>query len=176
MAIKKSRKREQFTEVYSTYFPIIYSVIRTKVDDDIEAEDICQEVFVRLFQKFDDVDNYRRWLFSALRLVVLEFYRSKYNNSVNIDDVWLDISMIFVNGFRDSRIIIEETIEECSENLTDSDRALFELIAFNNFTYKSTAEQLGITRRQVEYKYTMIVKQIIENLKKKGIHDLKDLL
>ena len=56
------------------------------------------------------------------------------------------------------------------------EQLVFELIAINNYTQEETAKQLGITRRQVRYKYSIIVDRILDYFKKKGINSIEELL
>ncbi|MDY6934431.1 MAG: sigma factor [Spirochaetota bacterium] len=65
-------KRNKLTEIYSEYYPVVFSAIYTKVGNREDANDICQEIFIRLYESLENVDNIRRWLFSAPKLVVLE--------------------------------------------------------------------------------------------------------
>lgn len=169
-------KHNKFIDAYSNYFPIVLSSIYSKVGNKEDASDIAQEVFLRLFQKFDNVENVRRWLFTALKLVIKEFYRKKNMNEVDIDNFFNDISLTFVNGFRDTRIIISEAIESMDHFKDEKERILFDLIAVNNFSYSQAAVQLGMTRRQVVYKYNQIANSIIDYLRSRGIKDVEDLL
>ena len=170
-------KRDRLTEVYSDYYPAIFSAVYTKVGNREDTRDICQEIFTRLYERLEEVENVRRWLFSALRLVVLEHFRAKRkNDGLNIDDIFNDVGLTFVNGFRDTRIIINDAIEDTENFSNERERILFDLIAVNNFTYKQVAKQLGLTRRQVEYRYGQIVERVLRYLQKKGINNIEDLL
>jgi len=170
-------RRNRLTDIYGLYYPVVFSAVYTKVGDVDDTNDICQEVFLRLFERLDEVENVRRWLFSALKLVVLEHFRKKQKNeALNVDDVFTDISLTFVNGFRDSRMLIQEAIGAPDTFSDERERVIFDLVAINNFTYESVAKQLGMTRRQVEYRYTQTVSRITDNLRKKGISKLDDLL
>ncbi len=170
-------KRNRLTEIYADYYSIIFSAVLTKVGNRDDTQDICQEVFIRLYKKLDEVENVRRWLFNALKLVVLEYFREKRKNTnLDINDVFNDVSLTFVNGFRDARIIIGEAIENMENFKDDIERALFDHIAVSNFTYGHTAKILGLTRRQVEYRYGLIVDRILKYLEKRGIKNIEDLL
>ncbi len=170
-------KRNRLTDIYGLYYPVVYNAVYTKVSDVDDTHDICQEVFLRLFERIDDVENVRRWLFSALKLVVLEHFRKKQkNDALNVEDVFTDISLTFVNGFRDSRMLIQEAIDAPGIFNDESERVVFDLVAINNYTYDAAAKNLGMTRRQIEYRYTQIVSRITDYLKKKGINELDDLL
>jgi RNA polymerase sigma-70 factor, ECF subfamily len=170
-----SIKKDKFTEDHKRYYPLIFSAVYTKVENIDDAKDICQEVFIRFFENYEKVLDSRKWLYGTLRNVVLEFYR-KEKGDVDIDDVFKDISLTFVNGFRDARIIISEAMED-SVNFNDEDeKVLFDLVAVYNYSYTEAGRQMGITKRQVEYKYRRIVDKIIDSLGKKGIRNLEDLL
>ena len=176
LPLSEKKKRGLFTEVYSDNYPKVFSAVYVRVCNRDDACDICQEVFYRLYQKFDQVENTQRWLFTALKLVVLEYYRRKGKDDVDIDGELNDVALTFVNGFRDARIIIGEAIENTGNFLDESEKIIFDLIAVHNFSYKETARELGMTRRQVEYRYTQMVNRILTYLAGKGIRSLEDLL
>jgi RNA polymerase sigma-70 factor (ECF subfamily) len=168
-------KKNDFTDIYSTYYPVVYSAVYTKVGNEDDTNDICQEVFLRLFRKFDEVDNVRKWLFIALRYVVIEYYRKK-RPEANVDDLFSDVALTFVNGFRDARIIIAEAIDDMNNFQDDREKALFDLIAVNNFSYEEAGKQLGMTKRQVDYRYNQITARILESLRRRGVKHIEDLL
>lgn len=170
-----SRKRDNFTEDHKRYYPLVFSAVYTKVGNIDDANDICQEVFIRFFEKYDEVQNSRKWLFGTLRHVVFEYYRKK-KGDVNIDDVFTDISLTFVNGMRDIRIIISEAIENMDNFNDEDERTLFDLIAVQNYSYSETAKMMGMTKRMVQYRYKRIVDNILDYLKARGIKDFEDLL
>jgi RNA polymerase sigma factor (sigma-70 family) len=170
-------KRSRLTEIYADYLPIVFNAVFTKVGNRDDTKDICQEVFIRLFQKIDEVENPRKWLFSALKLVTLEYFRKKRTDDhLNVEDVFNDVGLTFTNGFRDTRIIISEAMENMENFQDEKDRIIFDFIAVSNFSYGNTAKILGLTRRQVEYKYGLIVDRILKYLAQKGIKSIQDLL
>ena len=170
------RKVDAYTEAHHLYYAPVYGAIFTKVGNAEIAMDICQEVFIKLYEKFDKIENPRKWLFGALRLAVLEYYRTGKNKAVNIDDVFNDVSLTFVNGFRDARIIIAGAMDSNANFMDNIERALFDMIAVSNMSYPEVGKQLGLTVRQVEYRYGKIVELILDFLKRKGINNIEDLL
>jgi RNA polymerase sigma-70 factor, ECF subfamily len=167
------KKAEQFSSAYMELYPLIYSSVLARIGNRDDADDICQEIFVIFYDKFDTIQNRRTWLFGTMKNVLLNHYRKK-NRTVNIDDDFDGIGHTFTNGFRDTRILLQEAIEnvECSEE----DRVILDLVATFNFTYAHVAGLLGRTRRQVEYRYGTLVKSIQDYLEKKGIKDIAELL
>ncbi|OHD63495.1 MAG: hypothetical protein A2176_11335 [Spirochaetes bacterium RBG_13_51_14] len=164
---------DEFTQAYMEYYSQVFSSILTKVGNAEDARDLCQEVFLIFFDKFEKIENKRAWLYGTLRNVVYRHYAKK-DPGVDIDEVFNDVGLTFTNGFRDTRIIISEALEqiECGED----ERTMLDLIATHNFTYGNAAGVLGLTRRQVEYKYGQLVKRILEYLNSKGIKDIAELL
>lgn len=170
------KKSREFTEVYSDYYPIVYCTVYSKIRNPDDTHDICQEVFIRFYEKFNEVQTPRKWLLGTLRYVILEHLRKKGGTDTDIESVYNDVSLTFVNGFRDSRIIIEEALEDMDIFGNEKNKLLFDMIALYNFTYRETARQLGITERQVRYQYSIVMRRLIEHFKTKGIADLEDIL
>src|SRR5512145_2910442 len=111
MALPDS-KTKAYVERYTEFYPLISNVVFAKLRDRDTTHDICQEIFIRYYVKFDEVENHRRWLLNAVRYVLLEHYRKTNGSQVDIDSVSDDVSMSFVNGFRDTRLMIEEALDD----------------------------------------------------------------
>lgn len=167
-------EKDKFSELYSNFYPLVFSAVYTKIGDTDETKDICQEIFIVFYNKMDEIENPRKWLYGTIRNFVLQYYQKKNPEKEDLEGFVEDIGMTFVNGFRDTRIIIKQSIEEikCDE----TERMILDLIASHNFTYQNVAAITNLTRRQVEYKYGQIVKRIQESLKEKGIKNIEDLL
>ena len=58
----------------------------------------------------------------------------------------------------------------------EKEKILFDLIAVSNYTYEKAAKLLGLTKWQVQYKYSRIEKRILQYLKQKGVTEVNDLL
>jgi RNA polymerase sigma factor (sigma-70 family) len=170
----RSSTIDKYTEAYAAYYPLVYSVVYTKTGDRDETRDICQEIFLILFEKFSTIENIRQWLLGTMRLVVLRHFQKKKNRNISIDDVFDDVKLTYTNGFRDTRIILTEAMENIA--CDEQERIILDLIATHNFTYKHVAELLGLTFRQVNYKYNQMVKKINDYLSEKGVKDIEELL
>jgi len=174
---QSNERLNKFTEAYNMYYPLIFSTVYTKINDIDDVKDICQEIFIQCFNKFDEIENVRKWLYGAIRFEILNFYKKNRRENINIEDLISDISLSFVNGFRDVRIIIDEALENKDIFSDEQEKVLFDLIAIHNFSYNKTAAQLDLTERQVKYKYGLIARRFEDYLKSvKGIQSLEDLL
>jgi DNA-directed RNA polymerase specialized sigma24 family protein len=179
------QKVENFNRLYNLFYSLVFSIVHSKVSNFHDAEDICQEVFLRFYRKLEEIDNPRKWLLGCLRIVVLDYYKQKESNE-DIDTLFNDISMGYVNGFRESRVIISQTIEEISneeekedkESKEDSssDAAIFNLIAIYKYSIVEASRHLKLNYKQTRYRYNRICEKIISRLRCKGIKELGDLL
>jgi RNA polymerase sigma factor (sigma-70 family) len=170
--------KPSFTEMYSDFYPTVYSLLYSSVKDHYQTDDLCQEVFMRYFKKYNEINNHRSWILGTMRFVLIEHFRNRngHTNDVDLDSALDDVKMTFVNGFRDTRIMIEEALDSLGYFGDERNRTLFDLIALYQYTYKDAGKYLGMTERQVRYKYSLIVQKLMDHFKEKGIHGLEDLL
>lgn len=169
-------KNRDFAETYSDLYPVVFSAVYGKVRSREDAEDISQELFIKLYDKLGEVENRRKWLYGALKLEVMAYYRKKKPGAVDIDEVFDDVALTFVNGFRDTRIMIGDALEDLDNFSDRTDQALFDLVAVRSFSYEEAGAQLGLSKRQVRYRYGLIVDRLVDYFKKKGINSLEELL
>ena len=83
-------------------------------------------------------------------------------------------NMMYENGQRDLRIIIDSAIKQAG--LAEEERLIFEYVALCGYSYSNTGKIMGLSKRQVGYKYNGIIERIINVLKSKGIENIGDLL
>jgi RNA polymerase sigma factor (sigma-70 family) len=170
------RDSRDFTGLYCDFYPLVYSVVYSKIGDADDAGDITQDVFIRFYEKMGEVENPRTWLLGVMRKEVVEYYRKMRGAAVNVDDLFEDMNLAFVNGFRDARLIIQEALEDMGNFFGEREKVLFDLIAVSNFTYVEAGQALGMSLRQVKYRYALIVRRLIECLNRRGIRNLEDLI
>jgi DNA-directed RNA polymerase specialized sigma24 family protein len=84
--------------------------------------------------------------------------------------------MSYVNGFREARLIIEDVINNGGVFDDERDKTVFDLIAFNNYSYIDTAKLVKISYRQVRYSFKQSSRRIQEQLRNRGIKGLEELL
>ncbi len=174
MTILIDNRVANFTEAYNDYYVMGFSTVYAKLNNVDETKDICQEVFIRFYEKYAGIENHRKWLHGTLRKVIFEHYRK--NKKAAAEAVVDDISMAFVNGFRDTRMIIEDALENIENFEDDNEKLLFDYIAIDNLSYAEAGKHLDMTEHQARYKYGILKDRIIRYLHKKGIESLEDLL
>ena len=170
-----NQKDADFTDAYGRYYAVVFGSLYSRTGNFDVAEDLTQEVFIRFYSKMETAVNQRGWLLVTVKNVLFEHYRRIKNMPDDIAEAeaFNDVSLTFVNGFRDTRLIIDEAIKALVDK---TDRVLFDLVAVQKYTYEEAGTELGLSRRQVKYRYGLIVRSIVEYLNGKGIHKIEDLL
>jgi RNA polymerase sigma factor (sigma-70 family) len=172
-------KRSEFRKAYGDYYPLIYRILYARTGSREDAEDLCHDIFVSLYDKFDGVYDRRAWLLGAARFALSNYYRKKRvtePESPGMEDFCEDSRVSYENGSREMRMLIRETIADSCNYGSEEDRLIFDLVALGGFTYEQASKQLGLSRRQVEYGYGRVSRRILDALRKKGIVKIEDLL
>jgi RNA polymerase sigma-70 factor (ECF subfamily) len=172
---KEKSKNAAFTEVYSEYYATVFGVLYLRTGNTDTAEELTQEVFIRYFNNVNDAVNPRGWLLTTAKFVSLEHYRKMNRNpdTVSIkDDDELFEKNVYSNGL-DIRIIIDNAIESIKDH---ADRMIFDLVALQKYTFEEAGKLTGLSKRQIKYRHALVVREVIDALKKQGINSLEELL
>ena len=176
--IKDKKKRENFITAYKKYYPIVFQRSLKTVGIKEDVEDICHEVFIELFNKFNEINEPLKWLMIVTRNKIALHYRKKSGrpeesiDSLNFEEKSISIT----DTAKELRLLLSQEIENSKNYVDETDRILFELIAIFKYPYKEVAMQVGLSRRQVVYRYKKIINRMLNNLRSKGITEIKDLL
>jgi RNA polymerase sigma factor (sigma-70 family) len=177
MFLFSSKKESEYSEVYSDHYAYVLRTIHSKIKNIDDAEDICHEVFVTLYNKFYEIKNYRGWLNQAINYAILNYINIKKNEDYSsIAKKTSDGSLTTKEEDRDLKLIIEEVIQNKDNYHDENENLIFDLVALKNFSYSQAAKELGKTKRQIEYTYRKICRRIVEKLRKKGISAISDIL
>lgn len=176
--MKFTEKDKKFKKLYDSYYPLVFNLVYSKLNNREETEDICQVVFMEFYNKLDSIDSHMAWLKTVTRYSLSNFFQKKDNQikKIELEDAINSPELIFVNGARDIRIILNEAFEDMSNFENEKEKVIFDLITLNNYTYKEAALLLNLTLRQVQYLYRKALNHILDYLKKKGISELEDIL
>ena len=73
----RSKKEREFRECYALHYPAVLGYLVSKVGSIDDAEDICQEVFIRLYGNLEKVRDRRSWLMTAARFEITNYFNKK---------------------------------------------------------------------------------------------------
>ncbi len=143
----KSGCRNSQERLHSIIKNPVYSICRKYSGDDMEAEDIAQECFVRVFTKLEDYRGegpFQGWVRRiAVNLSINEYRRRrKLGITDDIDSKWDIQDDSF--GKMDPEYTKEE-MDEFVEALPRGYKEIFKLYFIDGYKHKEIAEMLGIS-------------------------------
>ncbi|WP_309612933.1 sigma-70 family RNA polymerase sigma factor [Flavobacterium sp.] len=143
------RKEERaFTQLYDMYSKSLFSIITNLIKDREEAEDVLQEVFVKIWKNIDTYNQSKgrlyTWMLNITRNTAIDKLRSKgYNNSQkNLS------SDNFVHLLDDSNKLTNKIdsigVREFVNKLKPKCIQLIDLLFFKGFTQQEASDELAI--------------------------------
>ncbi len=119
---KKQNMSDQFGEIYDQYIRKIYRFVILKVESQEVAEDLCSEVFMRVFEEFqkDSIENIQAFLYQVARYAIADHYRERANvRIVPIEEV-VDSIEEETSLFEEAIVSAEiEEVRKALDNLRD---------------------------------------------------------
>ena len=169
--ISKFQKKDvaAFEQLHSMYAENILGVINTIVQNPERSEEICQDVFIKIWDHANSYNpskgRFFTWILNIARNAAIDELRSKShknwkkNLSINYFVGSLEAhdnmdSKIDVIGLRK---LLKGLKEKCTE--------LIELLYFKGFTQKEAAEHLNIPIGTIKTRNRSCISQIRENIK-----------
>ncbi|QBZ98643.1 RNA polymerase sigma factor [Flavobacterium sangjuense] len=164
------RKEERaFTQLYDMYSKSLFSIITNLIKDREEAEDVLQEVFVKIWKNIDTYNQSKgrlyTWMLNITRNTAIDKLRSKgYNNSQKnlssdnfvhlLDDSNKLTNKIDSIGLRD---FVNKLKPKCIQ--------LIDLLFFKGFTQQEASEELAIPLGTVKTQNRMCMNDLRNFLK-----------
>lgn len=148
-------------KVYEEYRDKILRYILSKVNDYPLSEDICSDVFVKVYEKIDTFDSTKAslstWIYTIARNKLIDYYRTRRVTSEIPDNLTYEE--------KDEDTFSEEDLETLAKALESIDSRSKRIVVehyYNNKTLKDIASEMGIS-----YAYAKILhKKALFTLKK----------
>ena len=141
------------TEIYNEYYQKVRNYILSKINNFHEAEDLCSNVFVKVYKNIDKYDSSKSsistWIFTITRNTLIDYYRAK---KIHVE---LDENIAIKDD--DDTIFTDENLEimaDALENLDDRLREIILLHYYKNESLRDIANKMGIS-----YAYIKILHQ-----------------
>ena len=153
-----------FEEIFQQYHDKVLRYINGKVSNSALAEDLCSDVFMKVYEKLDSFDDSKAsvstWIYTIARNTLYDYFRTRHV-SEELDEEIRDESDI------ENSVCNEETLGELANALKMLDERCRDLILLQYYghnTLKDIAERMNIS-----YSYAKI-------LHKKALDQLKNLM
>lgn len=140
----RERRPEALSRVYDLYSTLVYSIAMRVLRDGAAAEDIMQEVFLKIWQQPDSFADQRGslcgWLAVVTRNRAIDRIRGG-RQFENVDD--LQLSNHFDLGAEAEREIMLEKVRTVLDTMPSDQRQAMEMAFFEGHTHTEIAEQTG---------------------------------
>jgi RNA polymerase sigma-70 factor (ECF subfamily) len=141
----KSGDSEAFAQLYDAYIERVYRYIYFRVTDEMTAEDLTSQVFLKAWEKLDSYQlgksPFIAWLYTIARNQVIDHYRTR-KETVHIDEV---LQLADESQMPDEEVqtsLDVEVIREALDQLTDDQQQVIMLKFVGGMTTEEIADQL----------------------------------
>ena len=158
-----------FDQVYEQYFHKLFSFVFKILKNEAEADDIVQEVFVKIWQSRYKLGEYKllnSYIFTIAYNGSVDLIRKRINNNKYIEHLKNSST---VHGLPTSISEIEfnelnSQVEKLIANLPERQKRVYLLHREEGLTYPEIAEQLGISKNTVENHMVKALKYLRQNM------------
>jgi len=164
----KPFSKQAFEALFKSHFAYLCNFAQQYVQDADTAQDICQKVFIRLWEKRSDMDpqqSIKSYLFTAVKNRCLNHIRDHKKYRSQILD--LDCGDIDFSREDDDQLAADELqsrIEQALNQLPEKCRQVFEMSRYRQMKYQEIADELDISPKTVEAHMSKALKSLKEAL------------
>lgn len=149
---KLKADRKDFERIFRLYYGKVRNFISILVHSESDAEDIAQEVFIRLWEKkvsIRDIRSLDSYLYILSRNAALDHIRKDRNFSEPVE-----LAEIISSGEEPDAAFLameqEFLIRMFVSTLPEKRRRIFEMSRYDGISNEDIAKSLGISRKTVE--------------------------
>lgn len=126
----------------------LYRFIRSRVADDSDADDILQEVFLRIHSNLDKVRDMNRlesWIYQIARNSITDYYRSR-RRLISLEAAGLENNLVATAPEElDATAELASGLRDVVDALPERYRQALILTEYEGLNQKQMAERLGIS-------------------------------
>lgn len=165
----KNGERGAITVLYDNYSAALFGVILRIADNKEAAEDILQEVFVKVWKNISAYDSAKgklfTWLVNIARNAAIDSTRTKnYNIKKQIRSI--DNSVRSINRqYSVSTHIDHIGLRELTDKLKPEHKILIDKLYFEGYTQEEAAEELNMPLGTVKTRIRAAINQLREIIK-----------
>ncbi len=158
---------DAFRKIFGMFYPKIYSFAKRLIQDQEEAKDVTQKIFIRIWvnrEKFLDVQDYDSYIFILSKYTILNHIKGK--KKIPDRNPPGDI--------RDSRspedkvemLDIRKKVDSIVGKMPKQRRLIFRMSRILGLKNEEIARELGLSKKTVENHINLALKEIRKELSK----------
>jgi RNA polymerase sigma-70 factor (ECF subfamily) len=162
----------EFTLLFSKHKRRVYNYALKMLGDKMHADDVVQDVFIKLFEHLNTIQNKQSvqfWLFKTARNEILSFYRSTKNkklitNSVDMNEIEIESPLLLADEIENkelSKLILNEL-----DLMNEDFKEVFVLKEYSGLSYKEIASLLDIDDELVKSRLYKARQKLVNKISK----------
>lgn len=139
-------KDSEINTVWNKFRNELLNFIKAKVNDEYEAEDILQEVFIKIYrniEQLDDQTKLKSWLYKITNNTIIDYYRKRKDSALGIEEVEGE------QGNEEENANMNVEMVTCLKlflyELPDKYKEPLEMYEFKGMKHREISEKLNIT-------------------------------
>ena len=133
-------------QIYTDYKDKVFAYIRNHVNSPEDAEDLCADVFVKVYDKLDTFDESKAristWIYSITSNTVIDFYRTNHIHFEIPEDLSDTKSSI------EEEVLTQESLSELATallKLTEEQRDIIVLRYYKGLTLQEVSQKMNLS-------------------------------
>ncbi len=157
-----------YEQLYAMYAPNICGVINTIVRDEFLAQEICQDVFIKIWDKSDSYNaskgRFFTWILNIARNAAIDELRSKsfkqQKQNLHTDSFVGSLE----TGTEEDTTPDTSVLKSLLKGLKEKCAAVIEMLYFRGYTQKEVAEELSIPLNTVKTRNRDCIGKLRKNM------------
>lgn len=148
------------TEIYEQYQNKVLRYLQSKVNDSYLAEDLCADVFLKIYEKLDTFDDAKAsistWIFTIARNTLTDYFRTRRVHEEVPED-------LTEGGSIEDDLCNEEQLETLADALQSLDERQRDIIILHYYrrqTLTEIAQTIGISYAYVKVLHNKALSQM----------------
>ncbi len=148
IVLLRQKSKKGFDYLYENYSRSLYGVISKLITDEEDAQDLLQEVFVKIWNNFSQYNDTKgrlyTWMLNIARNAAIDRTRSK-DYKKDGKNQSLDNSVHSINGKNSTSMYVDHIgLDKILDTLKDDHRVLVDMIYLQGYTQAEVADILDI--------------------------------
>ena len=169
----KAGEKNAYQELFERYAPRIYQFSLSYLKNQADAEELVQDVFLKIWEKRDTLDqskNIKSFIFKIAVNTIYDFIRHK-----NIENAFSDFvrsnSEVGSNNTWHSVIFdeMQENLQKLLSQLPEQQQKIFQLSKEEGFSNEEIATKMNLSKRTVENHLYRAVSFLRENFNNESL-------
>lgn len=166
----KEHNEAAFQQIFERYRNDIYTYAKTLLRSDVAAEEVVQEVFLRIWQKTDQLNpdlSLRAFLFTMCRNLCFDALRKIANNKKLCEEIFYTTETShnqIQDGLFDQEY--EQIKQGAIEKLPPKRKLIFQMSREREMSYEEISTELGISTSTVKSQMNKALKHMRNQLER----------